>query len=176
MSSLDRLLPAWDKRNHHELLVRAEPAQVDAALRAVRLGDLPLSRLLMALRGMPPARRDRTLLASFLDGPFALFVDEPGTEVVVGLVGQPWRLRGGETREVADAEHFLAFDEPGFVRAVTGFAFERAPGGTRLVTETRIQATDPRSRRAFACYWRLISIGSGLIRRDILRAVRRRAE
>jgi hypothetical protein len=175
VTALDRLLPAWDERSRHELFVPAEPARADASLRAVRLSDLPLTRILMTLRGLRRERRDRVLLASFLDGPFALLVDEPGHEVVLGLIAQPWRLRGGETREIADAAAFTAFREPGFVRVVVGFESEPAPGGALLATETRIAATDPGARRAFRRYWRVVAAGSGLIRRDILRAARRRA-
>ena len=46
--------------------------------------------------------------------------------------------------------------------------------GSRLVTETRVESTDARARRLFALYWLVIRLGSGLIRRDLLRAVRRR--
>jgi len=49
-------------------------------------------------------------------------------------------------------------------------------GGTRLSTETRCRATDARSRITFALYWALIRIGSGLIRRETLAAIARRAE
>jgi hypothetical protein len=48
--------------------------------------------------------------------------------------------------------------------------------GTLLSTETRILATDPRTQRAFALYWFLISVGSRAIRREVLRIVARRAE
>ena len=51
-----------------------------------------------------------------------------------------------------------------------------AGGGTLLAAETRVLATDPAARRAFARYWRLIRAGGGLIRLELLRAVARRAE
>jgi hypothetical protein len=43
-------------------------------------------------------------------------------------------------------------------------------------TETRVWATDERTARTFALYWWTIRLGSGLIRRMWLRAIRRRAE
>jgi hypothetical protein len=46
----------------------------------------------------------------------------------------------------------------------------------RLTTETRVLATDSRTRRLFAAYWRLILPGSALMRRTWLAAIRRRAE
>jgi hypothetical protein len=51
-----------------------------------------------------------------------------------------------------------------------------AAGGSRFETETRIQGTGPGARRRFARYWRIVGIGSALIRRDVLPAARRRAE
>ena len=53
---------------------------------------------------------------------------------------------------------------------------EVAGGSWRLRTETRIVTPDRATRRKFGVYWRLIAVGSGLIRRLWLRAVRRRAE
>jgi hypothetical protein len=45
-----------------------------------------------------------------------------------------------------------------------------------LSTETRIWAPDAQTRKKFAFYWRLISLGSGWIRVLWLRAIKRRAE
>ena len=42
--------------------------------------------------------------------------------------------------------------------------------------ETRIEATDGRTRARFGLYWAVIRLGSGLIRRDMLRAVARAVE
>lgn len=44
-----------------------------------------------------------------------------------------------------------------------------------LGTETRGYSTDSRARRRFAVYWALIRPASGLVRRDMLATVRRRA-
>jgi hypothetical protein len=56
------------------------------------------------------------------------------------------------------------------------FRLEPIPGATLLSTETRVLATDPRTRRAFAAYWFLIRAGSGAVRREVLRTVAHRAE
>jgi hypothetical protein len=45
-----------------------------------------------------------------------------------------------------------------------------------LSTETRVLATDPKTRRAFAAYWHVIRPGSSAIRREVLKVVARRAE
>jgi hypothetical protein len=57
-----------------------------------------------------------------------------------------------------------------------GFRLDSSPTGTVLGTETRIVATDPRTRRAFAAYCLVIRGSSGAIRREVLRVVAHRAE
>jgi hypothetical protein len=98
----------------------------------------------------------------------------PGDRVA-GLVGRPWQLRPTLV-PIAGAADFTGFDRPGWVRAATDFRVVAAAGGSRLSTETRIQATDAGARRRFARYWRIVGPGSALIRHEILRATRRRAE
>ena len=49
-------------------------------------------------------------------------------------------------------------------------------GGSLLSTEARVFATDRRTVRRFAKYWRIIRPGSGFIRRMWLRAIQVRAE
>jgi hypothetical protein len=100
--------------------------------------------------------------------------EAPGDRVL-GLVGRPWKPNG-QLVPVAGADDFAAFDRPGWVRAAIDFRVAPARGGTRLETETRIAATDAGARRRFTWYWRVVRPGSALIRRDILRAIRRRAE
>jgi hypothetical protein len=117
------------------------------------------------------------ILEQALDLGFGVLGDKPGDEVVVGMIGQPWKLAGGgETRWFERPEEFVAFDEPGFVKAAMSFRFEPVGAGTRLSTETRVLATDAISRRRFWRYWLAIRAGSGLTRRAWLRAAARRAE
>ena len=48
--------------------------------------------------------------------------------------------------------------------------------GTKVFTETRVQAVDAEARRKFARYWRVIRPSSAVIRRLWLRGIKRRAE
>jgi hypothetical protein len=45
-----------------------------------------------------------------------------------------------------------------------------------LTTETRIKCLDNESRRSFGFYWMFIQPFSGLIRMEMLRAIKRKAE
>ena len=80
------------------------------------------------------------------------------------------------TPAIGDADDFRAFDRPGYAKGTFSFRLDDAgPGRIRLVTETRVLATSPDARRAFRRYWIFIRLGSGLIRRIILSAIRARS-
>jgi hypothetical protein len=182
---LDEALPKYDFHERHACHIDAPPERVDDAVRAVTIRDMPLARLLFDLRAAPRRLRrkpsrfgeiDVPLLGLALDVAFGPLGDEPGDEVAIGMIGQPWKLAGGATRRFERPEEFTAFAEPGFVKAAMNFRFEPQEDGTLVTTETRVRATDPDSRRRFRRYWRVIRRGSGLTRRSWLRAAKRRAE
>jgi hypothetical protein len=102
--------------------------------------------------------------------------DRPQEEIVVGLAGQFWKLRGGYAPRFASAEEFAAFDRPDACKAVMNFRLEPNGGTTQLSTVTRVHVPDRTARRKFARYWLVIRPFSGLIRRLMLRAIKRRAE
>jgi hypothetical protein len=93
---------------------------------------------------------------------------------VLGTLGRFWRA-GGETHPI-DRERFREPAPPGTAKAAWNFAAERRPGGTELRTETRVMCADVATRRRFRAYWLLIRPFSGLIRREMLAAVRSVAE
>jgi hypothetical protein len=51
-----------------------------------------------------------------------------------------------------------------------------ASGQSRLSTETRVRCGDPGTRQRFRLYWRLVRVGSGLIRWALLRQIKSVAE
>jgi hypothetical protein len=165
-----------DVRSHHELAIAAAPEAAIAALQAVRGSDLPVTRLLMWIRSL--GRRpftDRPVLEG-LQSIGARPLSAAPDRLEYGLIAQPWRLSGGERAEWQGAEQFAGFARPGFVKAQVDFWAEPAITGSRLHTATAVTATDPASQRRFRRYWRVVGPGSGLIRREWLRAARRRAE
>lgn len=101
---------------------------------------------------------------------------EPGGSVVAGGVLQPWKVHGGHTPPALDAAELRAFAAPGWVKVGYDFVLRADGARTLLSTETRVEATDARTGVLFGAYWTLIRLGSGLIRRDMLRAVARGAE
>ena len=140
--------------------------------------DLPLTRLLMGVRmvlARDRARADVPLFDAFVSMGFAVLADAPGEEVVLGVAGRPWRVRGDGLDAVAGPDDFRAYSRPGSVKAAINFALAPERGGTRLTTETRIAGTDEAGRRTFGRYWRIVMPGSALIRREFLRAAAGRA-
>ncbi|MDQ2980780.1 MAG: hypothetical protein M3R26_00435 [Actinomycetota bacterium] len=177
---LSELLSDHQFVERHRTAVDASPADALSAARAATPAEMPLVRALFLLRSGPalltrgrglPREKGRPLLEQMVEFGFVPLA-EGEDEIVVGYVGQPWKLMGGSRPNVTTPQEWSGFDEPGYVKAAMNF---RAETGV-LSTETRIKATDPASHRRFACYWRLIRPGSGLIRRSWLRAAKRRAE
>lgn len=94
--------------------------------------------------------------------------------MVIGLVGKFWTIAGGLQK--IDAESFKPFDTAGYAKAVWNFSLDAHGENTRLVTETRIKCLDDDSRRSFGRYWMFIQPFSGLIRMEMLKTIKRRAE
>jgi hypothetical protein len=188
---LDEVLPRYEAREVHEIVVEAPQADVYLALQELTIRDLPVFRVLMGARALParlarsgrrhgahrprPLDPDVRLLDWGLRG-FTALAQRPGSELVIGGPGQPWRLAGGSVARIRNLAEFLAFDRPGYAKLALGFRLEPVPGGTRVITETRVDTTDPLAHRRFGAYWRIIRVGSAAIRRNWLRAVKRRAE
>lgn len=183
---LDTFLRAYDFRARHRALVNAPAARVARALRQLSPGDLPLMSMLMAIRSIPSRlagrsgwvpNSGRSVLEEFGETGFLTLAEDDDREIVVGRIGQFWKLADGEFPQVADPQAFVAFKRAGFVKVATNLLIqERDSGSTALSTETRIAATDAATRVKFAVYWAVIRLGSGLIRREWLRVIKRHAE
>ena len=184
---LDQLLSSFQASERHSTTIATSPDQVWAALSQVTMGELRLFRLLMGVRVLPgrlvhnPRARfdaEEPLLGWAVRFGFTILGEDAPRELVVGAIGQPWRLAGGRSAAVADGDDFAAFDQPGYAKMAANFRLASTVGGsaTQLSTETRAACTDPASARRFARYWWLIRPASGVIRRSWLAAIKRRAK
>jgi hypothetical protein len=179
--NLDDVVPDPHYRMCHSRVVRAPLTVVWDELNRVPMSALPLGRALEGVRLLPArfAGRKHPPLAgrTFLDvTPIpVLFSESPHLVISAGL-SQAWRLLGGSTPPLLDATGLRNWTDAGWIKVGMEFRLESAPTGNLLSTETRILATDPRTRRAFAAYWFIIRPGSGAIRREVLRIVAHRAE
>jgi hypothetical protein len=176
---LDAALPRWDITERHARMVQAPPDSVWQAIRDASMRDLPMTRGLMRVRRAGKGSKgapDRKVLDALPPG--ELSRREPH-ELLLGLVA-PTSLRV-DVRSVAalrpvDVDELNRPLPDGWVRIGMDFRLTPVGRATRLETETRICATGPKAKRRFAAYWLVVGPGSGLIRRELLRAIARRAE
>jgi hypothetical protein len=169
-------------REHHEVRVAAPAAVTFAAARELELHRSPLIRgifrareLFMAATAMRGRAPQRPFLDEVLSLGWRILAEEPGREIVIGAVTQPW-LADVVFRGIPP-EEFAAFDQAGYVKiAWTLAATPLGPRDSVFRTETRAIATDPESRARFRRYWTVVSPGIRLIRRETLRLVKREAE
>jgi hypothetical protein len=179
--NLDDVIPNPHHRMCHSRIVGAPLTVVWDELHRVTMSALPLGRALEGVRLLPArlAGRKHPPLAgrTFLEvTPIPVLFSEPPQVVISAGLSQAWRLLGGLTPPHVDAAALRHWSQPGWIKVGMEFRLEAILGGTLLRTETRMLATDPRTRRAFATYWFFIHASSGAIRREVLRIVARRAE
>lgn len=178
---LDEVLPVYQFGEHHEIRIAAPRERVFAAVRSVTAGEIRFFRLLTWLRSpsLPGSGResilnpsaDRPILDVALGSGFVRLREDPGREIVIGAIVCCGPRTGPPT--VADFQATSG----SLAQAVMNFHLDDdGRGGTQLVTETRIRATDSAAERRFAAYWRVIYPGSAFIRRMWLQAIRRKAE
>jgi len=186
---LDWLLPEFDATIVEHEVIEGDPEAIYRAITTVDMAEIPhrytAVRLLFAARGaaerLVNALLGRTTPAPVPEGALRLcdmpehgdwvrLADEPPDEFAFGVVGRFW---GGETVwETIDADHFVAFDRPGFAKI--GCSISLRPYGTAhtLVSyEARVQALDPESRAHFLRYWRVVRPGVAIVMRAFLHAV-----
>jgi hypothetical protein len=157
LKPLDAFLPSYEFVARHGVEVRADAGSAERALREVTFRDVPLVRVLLIARGLGPGRGGERVLAA-MERRATVLDDVPGEGLVLRIRGRFWRLRGGGAEAPATA--------------VVDF---RASDGS-LTTETRVHVPDGRSRRRFERYWRVVRPFSGITRKEVLRAAKRRAE
>jgi hypothetical protein len=182
VSILDELAPTYDAASRHEIWVAADPARVYEVARHADLGRPWLVRLLMGLRAGPAwllAGLRRSPPAASLDCtvgplPFTVVAEMPNQEFVLGIMGRFWTPTGGLVR--ADAAQLRNPPAAGLAQGLWSFRVEPSGAGTILSTETRVRCGDPATRHRFIRYWRIIRLGSGLIRWSVLRHIRLEAE
>lgn len=180
---LDDFLADAAYRTRYATTIRTDAEDAWTAMRSVTARELALTRILLAVRTMSLSAlrqddeaTDRPLLETFVERDFTVLREDEPRALVLATTGRPWQLRS-KLSAPADTADFAAYDEPGTVRIAMSFELaEAGEGRTRLSTETRVSPTDDAAAGRFRRYWTVVRPGSDVIRLDVLRAVRRRAE
>jgi hypothetical protein len=178
---LDRFMPVYEIAERFETRVAA-PAGVTYA--AACAFDLQQSEVIQAVfRGrdvlMHAPHDDNPLptqlLAQTLQLGWRVLAEDPGHELVMGAVTQPWEHQ--VTFHGLPPDRFTAFDTPGYAQIVWTLSAEPIDRRSSIFrTITRVRTTDPDARKKFRRYWSIYSPGILLIRSEALRVVRREAE
>ena len=165
-------MPTFDVETRHEVRVAAAPEQVYAVARELDLSSSRSIRLLFALRGIP----QEALTAAGLERlRFKPLLEDPPRQFGFGIIGKFWTLRGDLVD--FDPAEFLAFEAPGYARAIWSFEVEDTGAGSSLLrTSTRVRCLDPISRRRFRRYWHVVGPLSGLVRRRALAVIKSTCE
>ena len=184
---LDDYLPKYEFNEIHAITINAPSEQVFTAIKQLTPADLsPLIFMMLDVRNLPakligkhaPAvNQPEPFLDQLFRGGFIPLAEDTDKEIVFGLVGQFWKLIGGEEPHIPNPEAFLAFEDPAFAKVAANLLVsEDLRGRTCCSTETRIHVPEPITRRKFGFYWRVISMGSAFIRMLWLKAIKRKAE
>ena len=183
---LDDVLPVYRHRVRHTARIAATPEAVWSALHTVSAGDLRLTRVLWSIRALPGrlrgARRppaglpaDRGFIEAFMgSSAFANCSPFRHGRWWLATRGNPGGCAAGRSRSMSSTSMGPCF-------ASAGLSLDRASSSRRSATAPGSAPrpacnppTLPRPRVP-AAGW-AIRAGSGLIRRDMLHAVRRCAE
>jgi hypothetical protein len=190
---LDWLLPEFDATIVEHKVIEGEPESIYRAITTVDMADIPkhyaavrvlfaargaAERLVNALLGRPaqaPLPEGALTLGAMPEhGDWVRLAEDPPDEFAFGVIGRFW---GGETMwETIDADHFVAFDRPGFAKIGCSISLRRYGTAHTLVSyEARTQALDPESRAHFLRYWRVVRPGVAIVMRAFLHAVAKEA-
>jgi len=173
---IDALLPTYEFRSRHQVIVRASLGHTYKAVLATNFRSSRLVGALLWLRGFRehelPARGLRETLRQ---SHFVELSVAPEEEIVFGLVCRPWRPDGG--RCAVFAWEFDPFAQKGYAKIAWNFELHaKDPETTHLSTETRVHTLGSSAYWKFRAYWLLVAPFSGLIRRATLLQVKRAAE
>jgi len=176
---LDEIVPEYQFGEWHSARVRARPEQVIEAVRQSKFSDIKSLGTLLKIRAAAlriqdsgDSLQDKRVLEAFSASGYVT----GGSEHEIVMCGGA-NVRAKRSLGVRTLQECAEYREPGAVKMAYNFDVEDAGGGwSRLTTETRVLALDDATRHGMARYWRLIVPGSGLVRRQWLDAIKKRAE
>jgi hypothetical protein len=192
---IDEVMPHFDVNVVQHIVVNADPRVTYKAVLDADLMDNQLTHMMVTARDLPNRLRPKNPLAQGSqsqprpdhrpafrmrdaggdDSGWVALRDEPGVELLAGLIGQFWRRDYGIVK--LSPEEFASFDRPGYAKTVAGFALHpHGEGRTLLTYESRTVCTDSAARRRFAAYWLVLRPFVHLMLRGALISMKRYAE
>jgi hypothetical protein len=171
-SLLDEVLPDSDVSAIYSIRIKAPPEIIYEALEnGIPVGSI--TKLLMKLRRIPQVfqrKSERTMV-----DPFYRLKQQKDREIVLGIAGQFWKPTS-KIVPINSLEEFLDFQRDGYCKAAMNMKIvQKTQRESVLSTETRVLCYGS-AKKHFKQYWRLVGPFSGLIRLEMLRKIRKRAE
>jgi hypothetical protein len=183
---IDGILPDREFADTISVTVSATPAAVLDAAMKVTVDDMPVAKAIGTLRYLPgrllgrkpPSDTGAPFIATLLSSGTVILDEEPEHEIVFGSAGKYHQLTDQEPRLFETAADYHGFDDPEYQQLVMSLRVEptATPGLNRLVLEHRTHPLSEASRRKFRRYWRVIKPSGAFVTRQLLRAIKRRAE
>lgn len=176
---LGDIMPKYQFFERHSARIHARSELVMQAIRQSTFGDMKSLITLLKIRGAAlrihdsgDFLQDKRVLDAFSESGYL----SGGSEHEIVMFGV-WNARANRRPEVRTSQEFAAYREQGAVKMAYDFNVEDTGGGwSTISTETRVLALDELTRRGMGRYWRLIVPGSGLLRRQWLEGIKKRAE
>lgn len=171
-SLLDEVLPRYDISSVYSIRIQASSDQVYSVLQQ-GISSGGLTRILMTLRSMPRLIQGKKAFVN--EDPFYRLKEARNREMVYGIIGQFWKPVVCPIL-IHSLEEFMDFHQDGYCKAALNLRIqEKHERETVLSTETRVLGYGDAGVR-MKKYWKLIRPFSGLIRKELLRKVKAKAE
>lgn len=169
---IDKFLPEYQIGKAHEIMIHASAKEVYEAVSSLNMNRSALINMLFKIRGLPESA---LTLHGLQKLGFTLLGQHQNKELLLGLVGQFWKLSGNLQR--VEPAAFRSFNKHGFAKAAWNFSLvPQHKNKTKLKTETRISCPDKNSYIKFRFYWLLIGPFSSWIRNKSLKIIKQEAE
>lgn len=176
---LDNIMPEYQFSEIHSARIHARPEQVMQSVRQSTWGDMKSLRTLLKIRGASLNIHDTDYFSPdkrILDAFAASGYVSGGSDHEIVMCGGA-NVRAHHVLALRTLQEWADYRDPGAVKMAFDFYVQDAGSEWSVITaETRVQATDDLTRRGMGRYWRLIVPGSGLLRRQWLDGIKKRAE
>ena len=147
---IDKYLPGYTYNEYHKKLINATAEKCFEITKNLDMGESGITRYLMRLRGLPA--KDLTLQGFIKNICFSYLEEDINKEFVIDASRRNTRI-------------------------IWNFYFAEIEKNKTIVsTETRILCLTKRSKILFSVYWFFVKPFSGIIRLEMLRLIRKKAE